>query len=156
MKSAARLAVKTHTTFMAIRCLMEVAALEYATNPLQKLLAKHYDAPSARKIKRLFKPAALLTDSIPTSLQKRRRLNMNIAPTDSEPGQFRPPSGGRGQFGRGNGCGGGHTGGRGNYHKNYHSPEGFQIFSKSCRESQASAIPSNSEQSRGDRSSASN
>jgi hypothetical protein len=59
MKSAACLAVKTHITFMAMRCLMQVAALEYATDPSQKLLAKHYDAPGARKIGFiLFNPAS--------------------------------------------------------------------------------------------------
>jgi hypothetical protein len=59
MKSAAHFAVKTHITFMAMRRLMQVAALEYATDPSQKLLAKHYDAPGARKIGFiLFNPAS--------------------------------------------------------------------------------------------------
>jgi hypothetical protein len=156
MKSAARLAVRTHITFLTMRRLMEVAALEYATDPSQKLLAKHYDAPGARKIERLFKPAAFSTDTTPTPPQKRRRLNMNVAPVDTQPGQNRSPSAGRGQFGRGNGRGGAHTGGRGNYNKNYRSPSGFQIFSNSRHEFQASAGTSNSELSRVDRSSSSN
>jgi hypothetical protein len=33
MKSVVRLAVKTHITFMVMRCHMEVAALEYAIDP---------------------------------------------------------------------------------------------------------------------------
>jgi hypothetical protein len=156
MKSAARLAVRTHITFLTMRRLMEVAALEYATDPSQKLLAKYYDAPGARKIERLFKPAAFSTDTTPTPPQKRRRLNMNVAPVDTQPGQNRSPSAGRGQFGRGNGRGGAHTGGRGNYNKNDRSPSGFQIFSNSRHEFQASAGTSNSELSRVDRSSSSN
>jgi hypothetical protein len=98
MKSAASLAVKTHITLMAMGLLMEVAALGYAIDSSHKFLAKHYDAPGARKIKSLFKIAAFLTDSIPTPQQKCRRLNMNVAPTDFQPTQFCPPPGSRGQF----------------------------------------------------------
>ena len=82
--------------------LMEVVALEYATDPSQKLLAKYYDAPGARKIECLFKHATFLTDSTSTLPQKCRHLNMNVAPINSQPAQFRPPFGSCGQFGRGN------------------------------------------------------
>ena len=85
MKNVVRLAIKTHITFMVMHCHMEVVALEYATDPIQKLLAKHYDAPGAQKIKYLFKPASFSTDATPTQPQKRRHLNMNVTPTDSQP-----------------------------------------------------------------------
>jgi hypothetical protein len=152
MKSAARLAIRTHITFMTMRRLMEVAALEYALDPSHKLLAKHYDTPGACKIERLFKPAAFSTDVTPTPPQKRRCLNMNMAPIDSQPGQVRSPSTRRGQSGCGNGHGASHAGGRGHYNKNYRSPGGFQIFSNTCREQQSSAGRGNSELSRADQS----
>jgi hypothetical protein len=50
MKGAARVAGRTQITFLTIRHLMVVAALEYVVDPNQKLLPKHYEAPGARKI----------------------------------------------------------------------------------------------------------
>lgn len=66
MKNAAKYAVKTQITFLAVRRLMETAALEFATDPSQRLLTKHYEAPGARKIERLFKPASFSVEIAPT------------------------------------------------------------------------------------------
>ena len=83
MKGAARVAVRTHITFMTMRQLMQIAALEFAMDPAQKLLSKYYDAPGARKIERLFKPAAFSTETTPTPPPKRRHINMNVSPSDA-------------------------------------------------------------------------
>jgi hypothetical protein len=48
ISSASLMAVRLQITFMAFRRLMEVAALEFAANPNEKLLAKYADAPGAR------------------------------------------------------------------------------------------------------------
>jgi hypothetical protein len=97
MKGAARVAIYTEITFLAIRRLMEIVALEFAVDSNQKLLPKHYDAPGASKIERLFKPAAFSVKANPTPPQKRHQLNMNISPSESQVTcNFTPPSG-RGQ-----------------------------------------------------------
>jgi hypothetical protein len=111
MKGAARIAIRTQITFLTIRCLMVVAALEYAVDPNQKLLPKHYEAPGARKIERLFKPIAFSVQANPTPPPKRRRLNMNISPGDSQVTYYRTPPSGHGQSGRGYRRGGSHVGG---------------------------------------------
>ena len=161
MKCAAREAVRMHITFMTMRQLMQVAAIEFAIDPAQKLLSKYYDAPGARKIERLFKPAAFSTETTPTPPQKHRRLNINVSPGDANTAQIRTPNTGRGHYGRGRGRGGGHASSRGNFNNNYRSPRGFQIFSNS-RNAQGSASSGNagysnhSEQTRPDRTSSSN
>jgi len=66
MKSAARYAVKSQITFIAVRRLMDTAALEFATDASQKLLSKHYEAPGARKVERLFKPTSFSVEVAPT------------------------------------------------------------------------------------------
>jgi hypothetical protein len=156
MKGAARVAVRTEITFLTIRRLMVVAALEYAVDPNQKLLPKHYEAPEARKIERLFKPVAFSVQASLTPPPKRHRLNMNKSPGDSQVTYNRTPPSGRGQSSRGYQCGGSHANGQGNYNKDYRSPRGFQIFSNRRHESQASASVANSEFSRNDRTSSSN
>jgi hypothetical protein len=73
-------------TFIAYRKLMEVAAVELAANPMDKLLAKYADAPRARQIERLFKPASFSLETTPSpclvSSSRKRRLNINITPED--------------------------------------------------------------------------
>lgn len=165
MKGAARVAVRTHITFMAVRQLMQVAAIEFATDPAQKILSKYYDAPGARKIERLFKPAAFSTEATPTPPPKRRRLNMNVSPGEVHTPQTRPPVSGRGRYGRGRGRGSSYAAGRGSNSNDYRTPGGFQIFSNSRRDThgpassghagQAGAANSN-DQSRQDRTSSSN
>jgi len=135
MKGAAKLAVKQQITFIAIRRLMDTAALEFATDPLQKLLSKHYEAPGARKVERLFKPASFsLEVSAPTPPQKRRRLNINVSANEVPPAQRRtPPS-----YPNRNRGGGRSGGGCGNYNRNYRSPGGFQIFGSNHRSTENS------------------
>jgi hypothetical protein len=53
--TAGLLAVRLHITFMAYRKLMETTAIELATNPTNKLLAKYGEAPGVRQIERFFK-----------------------------------------------------------------------------------------------------
>lgn len=131
MKSAARHAVKTQVTFAAVRKLMETAALEFATDPAQKLLTKHYEAPGARKIERLFKPASFSVNIAPTPPQKRRRLNMNVSVGETPPVQQRtPPTYQNRSGGRGSGRG---SRERGNYNQYYKSPGGFQFFGNNSR-----------------------
>jgi hypothetical protein len=48
ISAAGLLAVKSQVTFIAFRKLMEVAAVELAAHPNDKLLAKYLDAPGAR------------------------------------------------------------------------------------------------------------
>jgi hypothetical protein len=156
MKGAARIAICMQITFLTIKRLIVVAALEYAVDPNQKLFPRHYEAPRACKIERLFKPAAFSVQASPTPPPKRRRLNMNISPGDSQVTYNRTPPSGRGQSSRGYRRGGSYASGRGNYNKDYLSPGGFQIFSNPCHESQASANVANSEFSRNDRTSSSN
>ena len=90
MKSIASLVVKIHITFMAMRRLMEAAALGYTTNPSHKFLAIYYDALGTWKINRLFKLVAFSTDFTPTPPQKCRCLNMNVTSTNFRPTQFFP------------------------------------------------------------------
>jgi hypothetical protein len=48
--TAGLVAVRMHITFMAYRKLMETAAVELAASPIEKLLAKYGEAPSARQV----------------------------------------------------------------------------------------------------------
>lgn len=84
ISAASLLAVKAQITFIAFRRLMEVAALELAAHPNDKLLAKYLDTPRARQVERFFKPATFSLETTPspspTSASRRRRLNMNVIP----------------------------------------------------------------------------
>lgn len=85
MSTAARVAVRYQITFMTLRRMMEDAALEATVNPTGKLLAKHYEAPGARQIEKYIKPASFSLEMAPSpspATTKRRKLNMNVAPTD--------------------------------------------------------------------------
>jgi hypothetical protein len=127
-------AVKQHVTFMAYRCLMEIAALELAANPHDKLLSKFANAPGARQVERLLKPASFSLETIsspsPRTLSKRRRLNMNVTP---DKGMAHAQRNQYGNHGRGseqrpyN-----NSGGRGHYNKNFRPPKrNNQQFSQS-------------------------
>jgi hypothetical protein len=86
ISAACSIAVRAQITFIAYRRLMETAAVELAANPIDKLLAKYGDAPGARQIERLFKPASFSLETMPspnpTTYSKRRRLNMNVSPEE--------------------------------------------------------------------------
>ena len=59
---------------------MEVAAMEMAVHPDDKLLAKYLDAPGARMVERLFKAAIFSLETSPSpspAAPRRRRLNIN-------------------------------------------------------------------------------
>lgn len=120
---------------------MDTAALEFATDPLQKLLSKHYEAPGARKVEHLFKTASFSIDVAPTPPQKRRRLNMNVSAQDPPPTQNHktPPAYPNRNGGR---SGGRPSGGRGNYNRNYKSPRGFQFFGGNQRRQENSPTSS--------------
>jgi hypothetical protein len=115
------LAVRMQITFIAYKKLMEVAAVELAANPMDKLLAKYADALGTRQIERLFKPASFSLETTPspcpTASSRKRRLNMNVTPKD----QYQPQRGqsaltrNRGMDQRHNS----HGGGRGRYNKNF-------------------------------------
>ena len=68
---------------------METAALELAAHPSDKLLAKYCDAPGARMVERLFKPATFSLETSPSpspaAASRRKRLNMNVTPEDAQP-----------------------------------------------------------------------
>lgn len=66
IKGTCRTAVRAQITFKEIRRLMAIAALEFAVDPSAKLLAKYYEAPGARKIERLFKPASFSEQFVPS------------------------------------------------------------------------------------------
>jgi hypothetical protein len=58
LETAARDAVKASVTFAYIRTMMIEGALEYATNPSGKLLAKYGDGAGVRKIERMIRPGS--------------------------------------------------------------------------------------------------
>lgn len=66
IKGTCRTAVRAQLTFKEMRRLMATAALEYAVDPAAKLLTKFYEAPGARKIERLFKPASFSEQFLPS------------------------------------------------------------------------------------------
>jgi hypothetical protein len=121
LSSAGQLAVRLYITFMSYRRLMEVAAVELAANPSDKLLSKYAEAPSTRQIECLFKPAAFSLETTPSPspgpLSKRRRLNMNVTLDDHFQQRLGQPTftRSRGQDMRQNTNGGG----RGRYNKNF-------------------------------------
>jgi hypothetical protein len=114
ISTAAIQAVRLQVTFTAYRKLMDMAAIELAANPLEKLLAKCGEAPGARQIERLFKPAAFSLESMPSpspvANSKKRRFNMNVTP-DNHYQSFRGQNGPQ----RHTAFGGGH----GRYNKNF-------------------------------------
>lgn len=61
LSGAAKPAVKAQVSFKAMRRMMEIAALEFSVDPTQQLLQQYYNAPGARRIERLFKPASFST-----------------------------------------------------------------------------------------------
>jgi hypothetical protein len=90
VSTAGLFAVRMQITCIAYRKLMEVAAVEQAANPMDKLLAKYAEVLGARQIERLFKPASFSLETTPspcpTASSKKRRLNMNVTPKD----QYQP------------------------------------------------------------------
>jgi hypothetical protein len=72
---------------------MEVAAVELAANPMDKLLAKYVDALGARQIECLFKLASFSLETTPSpcpaASSRKRCLNMNVTPED----QYQPQRG---------------------------------------------------------------
>lgn len=74
LETAARDAVKAAVTFAHIRNLMVEGALEYATNPKSKLLAKYGDGPGIRKIERMIKPSTNVGLGHSTNLSFKRPL----------------------------------------------------------------------------------
>jgi hypothetical protein len=121
ISAAGLLAVKSQITFIAFRRLMEVAAVELAANPNDKLLAKYLDAPGARQVERLFKPATFSLETSPSpspaAASRKRRLNMNVTPDDAQQHSQRNNSGQRSRpyEQRQHHAGGG----RGRYNKNF-------------------------------------
>lgn len=122
LSTAARVAVRYQITFNAIRRMMEDAALEATVNPSGKLLAKHYEAPGARQVEKYIKPASFSLEMAPSpspATNKRRKLNMNVSPSDKhyiQPQMRDVPRSGyhQGQTRRG----------RGGYNKNFRAPSG--------------------------------
>jgi hypothetical protein len=122
ISSAALQAVRMQLTFIAYRKLMEIAAVELAANPTEKLLAKYPEAPRARQVERLFKPATFSLEIAPSPsplpVSKKRRLNMNVTPDDAfqnQRGQNNYSRQRNSQDQRTNS----HGGGRGRYNKNF-------------------------------------
>lgn len=74
LETAARDAVKASVTFAHIRSLMIEGALEFATNPKNKLLAKHGDGAGIRKIERMIRPCSNVGISHPANLSFKRAL----------------------------------------------------------------------------------
>jgi hypothetical protein len=74
LETAAREAVKASVTFAHIRSLMVEGALEYATNPKGKLLAKYGDGIGIRKIERMIRPSSNAGIGHTTSLSFKRSL----------------------------------------------------------------------------------
>jgi hypothetical protein len=121
ISAAGLLAVKSQITFIAFRRLMEVAAVELAVHPNDKLLAKYLDAPGARQVERLLKPATFSLETSPSpspaASSRKRRLNMNVTPEDA---QHHPQRNNFGQRGRHFEQRQPHAGGgRGRYNKNF-------------------------------------
>jgi hypothetical protein len=112
-------------TFIAYIKLMEVAAVELAANPMDKLLAKYVEAPGARQIERLFKPTSFSLETTPSpylaASSKKRCLNMNVTHED----QYQPQCG-QTALARNRGmdpCHNTHGGCRGRYNKNFRPPQ---------------------------------
>jgi hypothetical protein len=122
ISSAALQAVRMQLIFIAYRKLMEIAAVELAANPIEKLLAKYAEAPGAQQVERLVKPATFSLETAPSPsplpVSKKRRLNMNVTPDDAfqnQRGQNNYSRQRNSQDQRTNS----HGGGRGRYNKNF-------------------------------------
>jgi len=74
LETAARDAVKASVTFAHIRTMMIEGALEYATNPKNKLLAKYGDGAGVRKIERMIRPSSNAGIGHNTNLSFKRAL----------------------------------------------------------------------------------
>ena len=108
-------------TFMAFRCLMEVATLEFAANPNEKLLVKYAGAPGARQIKRFLKPTSFSLETAPSlspvNYSRKRHLNMNVTPDNQNTHNHRHEPGPRNRTQ--DQCQHGSNAGRGCYNKNF-------------------------------------
>jgi hypothetical protein len=78
--------VLAQITFIGYHRLMEIAMVELATNPSDKLLAKYGNALGTCQIKCLFKPTSVSLETVPSpslaAYSKRQRLNMNSTPIE--------------------------------------------------------------------------
>ena len=85
---AGLMAVKQQLTFIAFRRLMEAVVLELVAHSTKKLLAKYFNAPRAKLVERLFKPATFSLETSPSPspavASRRRGLNMNVMPEDAQ------------------------------------------------------------------------
>lgn len=108
------------------------AALQFADDPNQKLLADRYDAPGARKIERFIKPASFSKETTPSLAPpppKRRHQSSNGdrgSPAQHSPGAFNTPPSRNYQY-RNNSRS---QRGRGNY-SNHKPVSPFQYFGRS-------------------------
>jgi cellobiose-specific phosphotransferase system component IIA len=126
MSAACSIAVCTQVTFIAYRRMMEIAAVELAANLSDKLLAKYGEAPGARQVERLFKPASFSLETTPSlspaAYPKKRRLNMNVSSDE----QYQHTHNQSGPFPRNRGVDqrpANSGGGRGRYNKNFRPPQ---------------------------------
>jgi hypothetical protein len=89
ISAACLTAVRAQITFIAYRRLKEVAVVELAVNPSDKLLAKYSKALGACQVERLFKPASFSLETTPSpnpvAYSKRRKINVNVTPKDHYP-----------------------------------------------------------------------
>jgi hypothetical protein len=149
VSAACSLAVKAHITFMFYRRLMESAAVEMAAHPNEKLLSRFLDAPRARQVERLFKPASFSLETTPSpspaASARRRKLNMNVAPEEAHQ-PHRNSTGPRTrpyEQRQGN-----NNGGRGRYNKNFRPAQrNFPRLSPAANQLQHQQSPSPSNRS---------
>ena len=126
ISAATSVVVRMQISFLKYRHLMEIAAIELAVDPSQKLLAIHGDAPGALQVERMFKLAAFTIETTPTHTpppySKKRRINVNVTPEDhfqsknnfnrGRSNEYRPIA----------------TGGRGRYNKNFRPTGRGRLF----------------------------
>lgn len=96
LETAARDAVIASVTFAHIRTMMIEGALEYATNPKDKLLTKYGEGTGVRKIERMIRPSSNTGISHSTNLSFKRAVPDLNQDSGNNP-QKRPHNFGRGR-----------------------------------------------------------
>ena len=146
ISAATSVAVRMQITFLKYRHLMEIAAVELAADPSQKLLAIHGNATGALQVECMFKPASFTIETTPTHTpppySKRRRINVNVTPEDQNQSRYNFNKGRSNEYRPTS------TGGRGCYNKNFRPTGRGQPFqAHTLNDGQGQAAPAQSSRS---------
>lgn len=146
MQGAGRTAIRCQIAFTYTRTWMCNGAIQFAANPMGKILPELPELPGPKKIERLLKPASfsVANPGTPSSAPptKKQRINLNTPPQHARQNGGAVRGRGRGSYGRGRGNAGPHNS---NQYRRYNAPaqvsSPFQYFTAGATTPRSERLP---------------